>query len=93
MKRMKTLTQAARGRKPQHRHNDDPRKAPLADDRIWLAAFFWKNDMPDGLGVRFLPDQFSPEELTGQFGEAECVNDFATPGVINLVCRAVAILG
>ena len=31
--------------------------------RIVSASFFWRNDQPDGLGVTFGPDGFSPEEL------------------------------
>ena len=35
--------------------------------RIISASFFWRNDQPDGLGVTFGPDGFSPEELTTLF--------------------------
>lgn len=35
--------------------------------RIIQASFFWKNDEPDGLGLTFGPDGFSPEELTNMF--------------------------
>ena len=35
--------------------------------RIISASFFWRNDQPDGLGVTFGPDGFSPEELSALF--------------------------
>ena len=35
--------------------------------RIISASFFWRNDQPDGLGVTFGPEGFSPEELTVMF--------------------------
>ena len=35
--------------------------------RIVSASFFWRNDQPDGLGVTFGPDGFSPEELSTLF--------------------------
>jgi len=35
--------------------------------RIVSASFFWRNDQPDGLGVTFGPEGFSPEELTIMF--------------------------
>lgn len=35
--------------------------------KIVSASFFWRNDQPDGLGVTFGPDGFSPEELETLF--------------------------
>ncbi len=32
--------------------------------RIISASFFWRNNHPNGLGVTFGPEGFSPEELT-----------------------------
>lgn len=31
--------------------------------KLVSASFFWRNDRPDGLGVTFGPEGFSPEEL------------------------------
>ena len=35
--------------------------------KLQSASFFWRNDKPDGLGITFGPDGFSPEELTEMF--------------------------
>lgn len=35
--------------------------------KLVSASFFWRNDQPDGLGVTFGPDGFSPDELEVMF--------------------------
>jgi len=76
MKRLKSLNRTApssnraqRPPKPPGCHGDY-HQGGAANKRICCAFFFWKNDKPDGVCVQFLPSQFSPEELTAQFGEA-----------------------
>lgn len=35
--------------------------------KLVSASFFWRNDQPDGIGVSFRSDSFSPDELQAMF--------------------------
>ena len=56
--------------------------------RIISASFFWRNDQPDGLGVTFGPEGFSPEELASLF-RGETVRQYFRDSDAHLGTRIV----
>lgn len=52
--------------KKQEMKRQKPKKQTDSEQLV-MAAFLWKNDVPDGLGLRLGAPDFSPEQLTYLF--------------------------
>ena len=72
-------------------HPNDPATEffVLAGFSVFERSMHWLDSAITPIAARFNPA--CPSDI--EFHGAECVNDFATPDVMNLLCRAVAFVG